>query len=30
MFHFSSEVPILRIDLDEKWWKEKIFDKDKI
>jgi hypothetical protein len=29
LFHFSSEVPILRIDLDEKWWKEKIFDNDK-
>jgi hypothetical protein len=29
LFHFSSEVPILRIDIDEKWWKEKIFDSDK-
>lgn len=29
LFHFSSEVPILRIDLDEKWWKENIYNKDK-
>ena len=29
LFHFSSEVPILRIDIDEKWWKEKIRSSDK-
>ena len=29
LFHFSSEVPILRIDLHEKWWKENIYSKDK-
>ncbi|MHA1259411.1 MAG: hypothetical protein ACTSRO_07195 [Candidatus Heimdallarchaeaceae archaeon] len=29
LFHFSSEVPILRIDFDEKWWKENIENKDK-
>jgi hypothetical protein len=29
LFHFSSEVPVLRIDIDEKWWKEKIRSSDK-
>ncbi len=29
LFHFSSEVPILRIDFDEKWWGENIFSEDK-
>jgi len=29
LFHFSSEVPILRIDFDEKWWLENIYSKDK-
>ena len=29
LFHFSSEVPILRIDLDEAWWNENIYSSDK-
>ncbi len=29
LFHFSSEVPILRIDLDEKWWRKNIQSNDK-
>ena len=29
LFHFSSEVPILRIDFDEKWWLENIYSEDK-
>ena len=29
LFHFSSEVPILRIDMDERWWKKKIYNEDK-
>ncbi len=30
LFHFSSEVPILRIDFDEKWWLENIYSEDKM
>ena len=29
LFHFSSEVPIVRIDFDEQWWKENIYHEDK-
>ncbi len=29
LFHFSSEVPILRIDFDEKWWYENVYSTDK-
>jgi hypothetical protein len=28
LFHFSSEVPVLRIDFDEKWWLENIYSED--
>ncbi len=29
LFHFSSEVPILRIDFDIDWWKKNIYSEDK-
>lgn len=29
LFHFSSEVPVLRIDFDEKWWRNKIYSPNK-
>ena len=29
LFHFSSKVPVLRIDFDEKWWYENIHSTDK-
>lgn len=29
LFHFSSEIPVLRIDFDEKWWYENIHSTDK-
>ncbi|RLB07269.1 MAG: hypothetical protein DRG27_06630 [Deltaproteobacteria bacterium] len=29
LFHFSSDVPVLRIDFDLKWWLKKIHSKDK-
>ncbi len=28
LYHFSNEVPVLRLDLDFRWWKENIYSSD--